>query len=553
MNCREDDKIKKQLVHNYNLLCSVIRQPQEDAGSKVDLTALEKIIRQEIPDTLKQNAPENFYELYLDFQAEYGRFKDFILYDKLIGKRVVALGGGFSSGKSSFLNALMAKEHGKDGKTILPEDINPSTSVPTYVVNGDENAVTGINVFDAKMQIDLPYIGKIAHGFGKISMKDQKEDLTDAVTLGHVLETMFFSTPWQKYKNIAFLDTPGYSNPDSLAYSARTDEKIARGQLNASDYILWFVTAESGTVTEADIQFIQSLRQDIPKLIIVSKADAKPLEDLKDVIDRVKKDLSGSGVRYENAAAFSARLKRQVREGERKEFIENQMECIARQLKAWDECSYVSNFARNFKTLFVKCKSFYNQRIDEEERRLARLNTSYTRLGAEEIDMDILKPLELLVKEAQENLRKFKQVREQLEQLQMEFFMEIKRISDYTGIDMPEPEEIDLMPDGTEDIRDVLRTHNKFSYGHARTAGRLKELFFGVNLVMQEQPGGEKYRQKLRDTMRTGSSCISRNSDFYSCRGVYQEVLKKAVKEHGCIAGTERIRHYRNRLRLYQS
>lgn len=112
--------------------------------------------------------------------------------------------------------------------------------------------------------------------------------MTDAVTLGHVLENIFFSTPLHKYDNIAFLDTPGYSKPDSEKYSAKTDEQIARGQLNSSNYILWFVQADAGTITEEDIKFIKTLREDIPKLIIVNKADKKNLKDLQSIMEKSK-------------------------------------------------------------------------------------------------------------------------------------------------------------------------------------------------------------------------------------------------------------------------
>ena len=173
----------------------------------VDLSKLENIIHQKIPDTLKRNAPEDFYELYTEFKSEYEKFRDFILYDRLIGKNIIALGGGFSSGKSSFLNALM-------GKRVLPADIDPSTSVPTYIVKGDRHEVMGINVFDTRIHMQLQDIRKIAHGFGEVEDEDD-EKITDAVTLGHVLESIFFSTPLQVYSNIAFLDTPGYSKPDS--------------------------------------------------------------------------------------------------------------------------------------------------------------------------------------------------------------------------------------------------------------------------------------------------------------------------------------------------
>ena len=146
-----------------------------------------KIINEKIPETVKKNAPADYYELYTDFKSEYEKFRDFILYDSLIGKNIVALGGGFSSGKSSFLNAL-------NGEAALPEDVDPSTSVPTYIVNGKKYKVLGINIFDTKVEIETREIKKIAHGFGEIYDDDDEiVDIGEDVTLGHVLESIFLS------------------------------------------------------------------------------------------------------------------------------------------------------------------------------------------------------------------------------------------------------------------------------------------------------------------------------------------------------------------------
>lgn len=124
-----DEEVYERLLGNFELLCNIIRQNTSENQLRVDLSRIEEVIQKKIPETLKKNAPEDFYELYMDFKSEYEKFRDFILYDKLIGKNIIALGGGFSSGKSSFLNALM-------GKMVLPADIDPSTSVPTYIVKG---------------------------------------------------------------------------------------------------------------------------------------------------------------------------------------------------------------------------------------------------------------------------------------------------------------------------------------------------------------------------------------------------------------------------------
>jgi GTP-binding protein EngB required for normal cell division len=418
------------------------------------------------------------------------------LYDKLIGKNIIALGGGFSSGKSSFLNALM-------GKQVLPADVDPSTSVPTYIVHGEGHEVLGINVFDAKVQMQPKDIIKIAHGFGELE-DDDDEKITDAVTLGHVLENIFFSTPLHKYDKIAFLDTPGYSKPDSEKYSAKTDEQIARGQLNSSNYILWFVQADAGTITEEDIKFIKTLREDIPKLIIVNKADKKNVADLKNIIAKIRSTLDLKGIRYLDVFAFTSQMN-QVEDDSLREFIETNTKGIKKQIDIWNHQVYESNFARNFKLIFVRCKEFYEDEIDEESRKLTRLNTSITRLSAEDIDSEILEPLQLLVKDAQKNVTGLKNISKNLKELQNEFFTEIKFISDVVGIAMPEPSEIDLLQDKVQNPLELIEAYKKQKgiQTDSTVVDMLQSMFEGIEPVINKSAGGSEYKNELLNVIMT--------------------------------------------------
>ena len=90
-----DEETCEKLYLNFKLLCEIIKQPGRESDLAVDLTKIEDIINKKIPDALGKNAPEDFYILYTDFKSEYEKFRDFILYDKLIGKNIIALGGGF--------------------------------------------------------------------------------------------------------------------------------------------------------------------------------------------------------------------------------------------------------------------------------------------------------------------------------------------------------------------------------------------------------------------------------------------------------------------------
>lgn len=488
-----DEEVYEKLLKNFELLCTIIQQNTSGNQMKADLTKIEEIINKKIPETLKKNAPEDFYELYTDFKSEYEKFRDFILYDKLIGKNIIALGGGFSSGKSSFLNALM-------GKSVLPADIDPSTSVPTYIVKGEKHEVLGINVFDTKVQMQPRDIKKIAHGFGEL--EDDDEKVTESVTLGHVLENIFFSTPLQKYENIAFLDTPGYSKPDSEKYSAKTDEQISRGQLNSSNYILWFVQADAGTITEEDIKFIKTLREGIPLLVIVNKADKKNLQDLKDIISKIKSSMDLKGVRYVEVFAFTSKME-QIEDEKLKAFIEADTEKIRHQIETWNQQIYESNFAKNFKKIFVRCKDFYEEEIDEESRKLTRLNTSITKLAAEDIETEILEPLQQMVKEAQRNVNELKGISKKLKELQDEFFTEIKFVADIVGISMPEPSEIDLLQDKVQNPLELIEEYKKQKgiQTDKSVIDMLQGIFDGIEPIINKCAGGSEYKNELLDVI----------------------------------------------------
>jgi len=484
-----DEEVYEKLLGNFELLCNIIR-PNTSSQMKVDLSKIENIINKIIPDTLGKHAPKDFFELYTDFKSEYEKFRDFILYDQLIGKNIIALGGGFSSGKSSFLNALM-------GKNVLPADIDPSTSVPTYIVKGLEHNVQGINIFATKVQMQPRDIRKIAHGFGEL-VNDDDEKVTDEVTLGHILNNIFFSTPLHQYDNIAFLDTPGYSKPDSEKYSAKTDEQIARGQLNSSNYILWFVQADAGTITEEDIKFIKTLRIDIPKLIIVNKADKKGMADLQEIMTKIRTTLDINAVAYLDVLAFTSK-KEFIKDAARIDFINSNEQKIKQQIANWNNEVYESNFARNFKQLFVRCKEFYEDELDEESRKLTRLNTSITKLSGEDIDSEILEPLQMMVKDAQANVNGLKKIKERLKEIQDEFFTEIKFISDSVHISMPEPSEIDLLQDKVQNPLQLVAEYKKKNGLKTDTSvlDMLQHIFDGIEPIINKAEGGSEYKNEL--------------------------------------------------------
>lgn len=417
----------EELLKNFSLLKRIV-SPENTVSAKVDLSTIDKLITTELPEALEDNAPSNFPQLYFDFRHEFERFKEFVLFDKLIGKNIVALGGGFSSGKSSFLNSIL-------GEKILPADINPSTSVPAYLVSGNDVSVYGINTFGSRVDMEAEDVKLISHGFGKLDDDDNE------ATLGHILDSIFISSPLQPFENIALLDTPGYSKAESAEYSAKTDEKIARVQLNSANYILWFVQADSGTITQEDIAFLETLNRDIPKLIIVNKADKVTEEDLAVIVRKIKDTLDVKGMQYTDVLTYTRKKGRNC-----------DREKILAQLNEWNKGVYESRFAYNFKVLFTKCKEYYDSQIDEEAKRLNRLNKALTLSE----NNDITECLTSLLGEIKRSKQRLTDHKDTLKKLQDEFFSEMKRIGDIVNIQIPEPSEIDLIRDKITDPKKVL-------------------------------------------------------------------------------------------------
>ena len=467
-----------QLASQFQLLKNITRA-NTDTTLSVDLTKLEKMIHEQLLSEIEQLAPPNFPELYFDFKAEFDKLRDFILYEPLIGKHVVALGGGFSSGKSTFLNTLL-------GTKVLPAKIDPSTSVPTYIVHHDETTVQGINVFDAKMDLQVDDLKAIAHGFGRIE-DDNSAIIEDEITLGHILKNLFLQIPEQTFRNIAFLDTPGYSKSDMTSYSAKTDEKIARSQLNTADYILWFVPADGGTITEQDIAFIKTLYAEIPICFIVNKADKKSDEDVVEIIDKMKKLLDLKGIRYIDVLAFSRSKKK-----------EYDKEKIIKQLNTWNEAVYEESFAYHFKKLFVGCREYYDEQITEENRRLNRLNKALT-LTTD----DIQDYLTSLVAEIKNRLQVLKGTQQKVKKLQDDFFSELKRVADQVGIRMPEPEEIDLLQDKIQDAMKVIKAYKEQHQMKPKydIESILRTTFTNVEPVFFHQKGQGRYKQVLQKVL----------------------------------------------------
>lgn len=416
----------EELLSRYDLLCKA-SQPNSsmDVQLQMELQKLEYLIKRDLIALTRQGCPDNITDIFRSFDHELIRFRQFCEFPQLATKSVIGIGGGFSAGKSSFINKLI-------GKKCLAVEVDPTTSMPAYVLQGAEESIKAINMHDCAIDLTQEQLSTLTH--------EEKELYGSQV--GLLLKAAFISTPEFRWNNLAILDTPGYSKPEDSNWNERTDENLARDQLNTADYILWAVPADNGTISEQDITFLSSLNRDIPKLVVLTKADKKPIEDIENIAALIKTTLDNRGISVSDVVPFSRRKKSEFSLTE-----------VTEKFELWDLQKNPILFAQHFKRLFIAYQNF----IEDEKRntyvRMDKINKILT-MSEEEQTTEAANVL--LVKVTQE-LDALTSLSESHDELNHSFFKQLKQVGDMSGVALPEPNSLELMDLKPIDLLSMLQ------------------------------------------------------------------------------------------------
>ena len=219
----------------------------------------------------------------------------------LSGKSVVGLGGQFSSGKSSFINSCLGIGEGEQAeqKIILPEDQNPTTSIPTYIVGGKEENIYAY-CYANMIPLDKDAMKAMTHEFFE----------TYGIGFSRFVSNIVIHTPMMPRvltEKVAFLDTPGYNKADMDTQDTLKDEHLAKEQLKAVDFLIWLVDISNGVLHERDADFLREAPTDTPILVIANKADKKNEQERLEVIESIKDTLQDRGIEVFGVTAYSSR------------------------------------------------------------------------------------------------------------------------------------------------------------------------------------------------------------------------------------------------------
>ncbi|GAA8298128.1 hypothetical protein HpBT174_12770 [Helicobacter pylori] len=207
-------------------------------------------------------------------------------FPSLFQKSMVAVGGGFSVGKSSFLNNVLGLK--------LPVGLDKTTAIPTYCLKGEREVLMGSSQNGGV--VELPYL-----------TFDHKFLDSLGFNLKEIMPSMLLSAPSVPFEFLCFIDTPGYDAPNQ-GYTGG-DRQASEEYLANAKYILWVIDCQHGTIQSDDLDYLQELYEEHGKqvFIVLSMADRKTKNDLETIATNIREVLEDKGVEICGIGAYSSK------------------------------------------------------------------------------------------------------------------------------------------------------------------------------------------------------------------------------------------------------
>ncbi len=316
-------------------------------------------------------------------------------YPSLFQKTMVAVGGGFSTGKSTFLNNLLGL------KLKLHEDMNPTTAIPTYCLKGKKEVLMGFSQNGG--MVELPNLA-FDHQF--------LESL--GFNLKEIMPFMLLSAPSVPFEFLCFIDTPGY-NPANQGYTGG-DEQASKESLKHAKHILWFISCESGEIHKDDLEYLQELYEEGKHVFIVlSRADRRTKSQLEEVAKQIKETLKDHGIEFLGICAYSATRYQEIKEFSEKSRVFNSLEKFLMKLnKRSEKQNEILSVLYEVHLMYEKAINQDANQFKRYQKALHSVKLDLLQKGFDDFNDDVFNRMESLKKEFSE---KEESKRENLAQL----------------------------------------------------------------------------------------------------------------------------------------
>ncbi|WP_187906769.1 dynamin family protein [Helicobacter pylori] len=307
-------------------------------------------------------------------------------YPSLFQKTIVAVGGGFSAGKSTFLNNLLGL------KLKLPEHIDPTTAIPTYCLKGKKEVLMGFSQNGG--MVELPHL-KFDHQFLKSLGFNLKE----------IMPFMLLSAPSVPFEFLCFIDTPGF-NSANQGYTGG-DKEASKESLKHAKHILWLVSCERGDIHKDDLEFLQELYEEGKQVFIVlSRADRRTKSQLEEVAIKIRETLKDHGIEFLGIGAYSATRYQEIKEFSEKSRVFNSLEKFLMKLNQRSEKqNEILGYLYEVHSMYEKAIKQDANQFKRYQRELRSVGLDLMQKGFDDFSDKIFRRIEILEKEFAEQER----------------------------------------------------------------------------------------------------------------------------------------------------
>lgn len=279
-------------VAGMGLIARLLAAPATVPAAAEPLARLRQLIHQEFAAIVPSCGPAGTAAAR-ELAAIGESIEELALFPDLANKLVVGIGGGFSAGKSRFLNTLV-------GIDMLPEGPGPTTAIPTCLADGAA-AIRAQNLINRMVSVTAEELQALEHGFDR----QYKSGDGDTFGLAHLIKLLVIQQPSMRWNNLVLLDTPGYDKPDGDPHSP-ADEEIARHQLNQADHVVWLISARNGALRADDIRFLRSVSRRRPVFFVVTQADLQTATPLPAILRSVEEAATAGGIECAGVMGWAA-------------------------------------------------------------------------------------------------------------------------------------------------------------------------------------------------------------------------------------------------------
>ncbi|MUU39641.1 dynamin family protein [Helicobacter pylori] len=308
-------------------------------------------------------------------------------YPSLFQKTMVAVGGGFSAGKSTFLNNLLGL------KLKLPEDMNPTTAIPTYCLKGQREVLMGFSQNGGMVELpNLAFDHQFLDSLG--------------FNLKEIMPFMLLSAPSVPFEFLCFIDTPGF-NPGNQGYTGG-DKEASKESLKHAKHILWLVSCERGGIESDDLEFLQELYEEEGKqvFIVLSRADRRTKSQLEVVAKQIKETLKDNGIEFLGICAYSATRYQEYKEFSEKSKVFNSLEEFLMKLNQRSEKqNEILGYLYEVHSMYEKAIKQDASRFKRYQKALHSVKLDLMQKGFDDFSDKIFRRIEILEKEFVEQER----------------------------------------------------------------------------------------------------------------------------------------------------